>query len=606
MVLAASLMTLIVTLAGNAQAANNERVLFSFSGGSDGGQPLSELVFDAHGNLYGTTHDGGDFGDGTVFELTPAANGYWGEWSEKVLHSFHRDGKDGAHPSAGLIFDKAGNLWGTTENGGTDTTGTVIVGGTVFELSPSPNGTWSETVFSFQHANIHSGLIFDKEGNIYGTTATDPRNSGTGTGTVFKLTRAPNGTWSKTTLYAFSLENPYSGNPNFLDGDNPYARVIIDAAGNLYSTTRAMSRGTTLNGGTFFKLTRGSNGIWAETVPHNFNCNTGADACASETDLIMDAHGRFYGTAGGGAFRVGTVFELTPGANGKWGETILHSFNDLNDTTGNGYAPHCRLVFDKSGNLYGTTSGGGHGLGGTVFELSPDANGTWSMTVLHTFARDGTEGRNSQAGLIFDAQGNLYGTASRGGGEPNSLGQGVVFEILADSGPTASSSVQTELPTAPSSPASSTVSSVAQPAPLPASPPVPSDSAIPAPSSPAAPQGTGSLPSVWQSSAYVGQTFQFRLDADAIDVYGGNQELLGTLQGKKKNGAIEMYQGLVQIAPVTQCPGGHGLMQIKSWNESRLDVKIEVPVNSSAGITCGGILGSGRFVPWQTVTFVKR
>jgi predicted metal-binding protein len=82
--------------------------------------------------------------------------------------------------------------------------------------------------------------------------------------------------------------------------------------------------------------------------------------------------------------------------------------------------------------------------------------------------------------------------------------------------------------------------------------------------------------------------------------------LLGTLQAKGKNGAIDMYQGLVRLAPVTQCPGGQGLMQIKSWNENRLDAKIETPVSTANGITCGGVLGSGRLVPWQKVTFVKR
>jgi predicted metal-binding protein len=115
-----------------------------------------------------------------------------------------------------------------------------------------------------------------------------------------------------------------------------------------------------------------------------------------------------------------------------------------------------------------------------------------------------------------------------------------------------------------------------------------------------------SLAAIWQSDAYAGHSFRFRLEGSAIEVYGSQQEPLGTLQGKEKKGAIEEYQGLVQIPPVTQCPGGRGLMQIKSWNEDRLDAKIETPVRSSAGITCGGVLGSGRLIPWQKVTFVKR
>ena len=165
---------------------------------------------------------------------------------------------------------------------------------------------------------------------------------------------------------------------------------------------------------------------------------------------------------------------------------------------------------------------------------------------------------------------------------------------------------------APASPAKPVPSSPppapsSSPKPVPSSPPpAPSSPTKPAPSSPPAPQPADPLASVWQSVAYAGQTFHFKLDGVAIDVYGSQQELLGTLQGKGKNGAIDMYQGLVRISPVTQCPGGSGLMQIKTWNENRLDAKIETPVSPAGGITCGGVLGSGKLIPWQKVTFVKR
>jgi uncharacterized repeat protein (TIGR03803 family) len=549
--------------------------LYVFTGGADGGQPLSDLIFDAHGNLYGTTHDGGAFGDGTVFELTP---GSIGGWSETVLHSFHKDGKDGAHPSSGLTFDKAGNLWGTTENGGTDNTGTpVIIGGTVFELSPGPNGTWSETVFSFQHANIHSGLIFDKAGNIYGTTMSDPRLYGGGT--VFKLARSSNGTYGLTTLYAFRQTRiQFMANTPFIDGIMPLAGVIFDAEGNLYGTTSAEGAGTTSNSGTVFKLTRGPNGAWAETVLHNFNFNAG-DAASPLTAMIFDNNGNLYGTAGGGAFRSGTVFELAPSPSGKWSENIIHAFNNGN---GDGYAPHCHLILDAAGNLYGTSSGGGTFSNGTVFELSPDQSGSWSETVLHAFSSDRAEGDDPQAGVIFDAEGNLYGTTSRGGGGRNDPGYGVVFEILAGSGPAVSSSVH--------------------PAPSPTS----SGSTNPASSSSAALQGTSSLADDWQSDSYAGQTFHFKFDGSAIYAYGSQQELLGTLQQKGKNGVIDMYEGLVQIPPLTQCPGGRGLMQIKTWNDDQLDAKIETPMSTSSGVTCGGLLGTGRMVRWQQVTFARK
>jgi uncharacterized repeat protein (TIGR03803 family) len=584
LVLIAILMALVAAVEGSAWAAGNERVLYTFSGGADGAQPLSELVFDAHGNLYGTTHDGGEFGDGTVFELSPAANGLWSEWKETVIHSFHNDRKDGAHPCAGVIFDQEGNLWGTTENGGVDTDPHFTSGGTVFELSPGPNGTWSETVISFVHAYTKSGLIFDNAGNIYGTTMTDPRNMGTGGGTVFKLARGPNGKYSLTTLYAFKRA-PYKFMTNTpdIDGIDPVASVILDAEGNLYGTTSMAGISPDSGSGTVFKLTRGSNGVWAETILRN---------SGSRFALTMDTQGNLYGTTGG------IVFELTRGSNGKWVETVLYRFNY--DVEGPVVG---RLVFDRAGNLYGTT-------GRAIFKLSPGPNGTWSETALHTLARDRTEGDDPRAGLIFDAQGNLYGTTSRGGGDPGVPGQGAVFEILADSGPAVSTEVQpTPVPAptpTPSSPAGPAVSTEVQSTQVVILSPAPTNPSNPAPSSPIAPQGIDPLAAVWQSDAFGGQTFRFRLNGNAIEVYGSQQEPLGKLEAKEKKGAIDMYQGLVQIGPLTQCPGGHGLMQIKAWNESRLDAKIETPVNSAAGTTCGGVLGSGRFIPWQRVTFVKR
>jgi peroxiredoxin len=171
-----------------------------------------------------------------------------------------------------------------------------------------------------------------------------------------------------------------------------------------------------------------------------------------------------------------------------------------------------------------------------------------------------------------------------------------IASALAESRPAVSSNVQPTPPPTPRRPAS----------PAPSSPPPAPTPSSPAPSSPPAPQPADPLASVWQSAAYAGQTFRFKHDGDAIYVYGEQQGLLGTLQAKEKKGAIDMYQGLVQIAPVTQCPGGSGLMQIKSWNENRLDAKIETPVNGAAGITCGGVLGSSWLIPWEKVTFVKR
>ena len=536
------------------QGFNNLRVLCDFDGGTHGQFPRSELIFDDKGNLYGTTYSGGvPIGAcGTVFRLTPGPNG---KWSETILHSFQCDLEAGRGPHSPLVLDKAGNLWG-------------IAADTIFEQTPGPNDTWSETVFSFPRSGGSpiGGLTLDAAGNFYGETQNPD--------TVFELTPVSKGDWRYTSLYNFPTVYGL-----------PSGGVILDAAGNLYGVTQTdgLAPGVQMGGnggaGTVFKLTRGSNGAWVETVLHRF---TWADGAGPEAGLVFDAAGNLYGTTGTGgpSFTAnggyGTVFKLTRGSNGTWSETVLHSF-DTKQFPNDGLLPRGHLILDAAGNVYGVTQTGGlQPAIGTVFKLSQNANGEWIETVLHNFRQ--FEPQGPMAGLVFDAQGNLYGTTDSGG-----VGnRGTVFQIPAGSGPAASSNVQPTPPSAPSNPAN------------------------PRPSSPAAPQGTDALASTWQSDAYAGQTFGFKLDGDAIDVYGSQQELLGTLQAKKKNGAVDVYQGLVQIAPVTQCPGGRGLMQIKGWNENRLDAKIETPVNTSEGVTCGGVLGSGRLVPWQKVTFVKR
>src|ERR1019366_6634594 len=219
-VLAIIAATLFVT---STWAAAQEQVLHSFGNGTDGNDPLGGLIFDASGNLYGTTLGGGTYGGGTVFELTPAGGG---SWTETVLHNFDSNGTDGFTPYAGLIFDSAGNLYGTTRWGGT------YGGGTVFELTTAAGGGWTEQVLhSFDHNYTdgyypQAGLIFDAAGNLYGTTS----QGGTYVywGTVFELTPAAGGDWTETVLHNF--------NQNGTDGYYPEAGLIFDAAGNLYGT----------------------------------------------------------------------------------------------------------------------------------------------------------------------------------------------------------------------------------------------------------------------------------------------------------------------------------------------------------------------------------
>src|ERR1022692_2364418 len=259
----------------------------------------------------------------------------WAAAQEKVLHNFNHDGTDGWRPEAGLIFDAAGNLYGTTSQGGSSAVGAV------FELTPAAGGTWTEKV-------LHSFL-----------------NDGT-------------------------------------DGVNPVAGLIFDGAGNLYGTTY---QGGTYGDGTVFELTPAAGGTWTEQVLHNFNYDS-TDGAGPHAGLIFDAAGNLYGTAAsGGTYSYGTAFELTPAAGGTWTEKVLWNFGSGAD----GSYPQGGLIFDAAGNLHGTTtSGGAHGPG-TVFELMPAGGGTWSERVVHSFG-NGADGSGPYAGLIFDAAGNLYGT----------------------------------------------------------------------------------------------------------------------------------------------------------------------------------------------------
>jgi uncharacterized repeat protein (TIGR03803 family) len=374
-------------LVSGAWAASNFKTLHGFTGGNDGRDPSGALIFDQAGNLYSTTQGGGS-GSGTIFELTPNQDG---SWTETVLYSF-AGGEDGARPFASLIFDSAGNLYGTTYEGGKDGAGTI------FELSPNQDGSWTETVLhSFNRADgggPTAGLVFDSEGNLYGPTT---QGGEQGAGTIFQLTPNSNGSWTESVIHSF----------NGKDGSYPdHGGLIFDADGNLYGTANA---GGADGYGVVFKLTPNANGTWTEAVLHNF---TGAnDGGGPESTLIFDKSGNLYGTTrDGGAHRVGVAFELTPKTGGTWTETVLHQFTGGKD----GAAPYEGVIFDQAGNLYGTAEKGGNlsACGsqgcGVVFKLAPNSKGGWSETVLHAFADH--PGAFPNGALIFDGSGNLYGT----------------------------------------------------------------------------------------------------------------------------------------------------------------------------------------------------
>jgi uncharacterized repeat protein (TIGR03803 family) len=349
-----------------------ETMLQSFANSPDGANPRYVTpVLDTAGNLYGTTEYGGAYSFGTVFEVTPSG-------TKKILHSFDVNGTDGAYPVASLLMYR-GNLYGTTVEGGTDN-----IDGTVFELKHTTKG-WTETILhsfgtSGDGSQPYCALIADTAGNLYGTTNVGGAYS---KGTVFELTASG----TESVLWSFG---------NGTDGANPIGGVVRDASGNLYGTTEY---GGAYGYGTVFKLAPSG----TETILHNFNLN-GTDGAYPLARLVIYG-GNLYGTtANGGAYVDGTVFKVTQSGT----ETILHSFanNDID-----GFNPYAGLTLYK-GNFYGTTvSGGGTGsVAGIVFEMTPSG----TETILHVFGGS-PDGAFPWGGVVFDKSGNLYGTTFSGG-----------------------------------------------------------------------------------------------------------------------------------------------------------------------------------------------
>ena len=294
--------TAILTIAAallliNPASASTGKVIYDFAGGKDGEYLDTDLVMDAAGNIYGTTVQGGDFGGGTVFELSPSAAG----WTHTVLYSF-TGSKDGGEPYKGVTLDPDGNLYGTAVTGGA---GSCEGGcGVVFKLTNS-GGTWTQTVIHYfsggnDGSGPGSGLTFDRQGNLYGMT---PTGGAYALGVIYEMTPQSDGAWK------FHVAHAFTGG---VDGSSGSAgRLILDPAGNLYGVT---------------------------TV--------------------------------GGANGDGIVFELSPSQTG-WTLTPLYAFKDQPD----GALPYGGLIFDKAGNLYGTTTGLAFACG-NVFKLSPNSDGT--------------------------------------------------------------------------------------------------------------------------------------------------------------------------------------------------------------------------------------
>lgn len=350
------LLMVFVAVAIYSAQAQYDLAIYNFTGGSDGSAPAAGVVMDRAGNVYGTTYGGGDppcsGGCGVVYKLSKHGT----SWTFSTLYRF-RSGADGANPMARVIIGPDGALYGTTLNGGNGH-------GTVFRLQPpahfcgSISCPWTETVlYSFKGSSdggapLQGDLLFDSTGNIYGTTSEGGSTGCGGFGCGTVYKLTPaNGGWKESVVYSFQQ-------PTNSDGAYPAGGLTFDQAGNLY--------GTTAFGGLY-----------------------GTDNCSHVTYIIG----------------CGVVFELTP-SNQGWTETVLYNFTGSAD----GGEPECTLLFGRSGQLYGTTQVGGDGKydagSGTVFQLAP-SDGTWSLTTLESFLGPGTGGPNG--GVIQDSSGNLYG-----------------------------------------------------------------------------------------------------------------------------------------------------------------------------------------------------
>ncbi len=401
-------LTIVLLLLVAAAANPAYKTVYQFPGGQAGGVPVNvgSLAADAAGNLYGTTQQGGTCGHGTVFQLSSAFA------VPKILHSFCTDGAD---PFGAVVIDEsAKNIYGTTLSGGACSMGTV------FRLSKSGSG-WTDTVLhnfcgktpkKIDGAAPYAGVVLDpgKRGccYLYGTTrsgGTSQSKEKSGFGTVFGISRS--GTYH--VIYSFCPKGT-----ECVDGEYPKSGLVVDKSGNLYGMTVA---GGSSGNGTIFRISR-SGSKWTETVLYSFT--GGRDGANPQYSSLTFADRRIFGvTTAGGDSNDGTVFQMTLSSGSDWTETVLYSFRG--STKGDGAKPEGTLVADSTGNLYGTTTFGGSAkctLGkdglpnkagcGTVFKLEP-TNGGWTENVLYLFQGRG-DGGYPQSGLVRDpASGRLYG-----------------------------------------------------------------------------------------------------------------------------------------------------------------------------------------------------
>jgi uncharacterized repeat protein (TIGR03803 family) len=419
-------------------------------GGSEGTHPQGALVMDASGNFYGTTQNGGAYGFGTVYEVSPDG---MGGWTYRTLHSFCQDTTncpDGGQPVSALVIDTSGNLYGTTSYYGHTGTG---YGGTAFKIThvgrPSPTFKVIYTFCSLtgcaDGTHVNAGLsyagaasgAYDGTSPLFGTTV----SGGTGlfaNGVVFKLEPpAGSGTWNETVLYNMCSVS------GCIDGANPSSGVLVDGSGNLYGTAGTGAFGS----GEVYQLAP-SGGGYSESVVYNF-CATPVSGCpdgkSPAGNLVLDSTGnKFFGTTGVGGSQystdysdgAGVAFELDRGTScpvgtvPQWCETVLHNFCTSTSCADGFWPADGGLAIDSSGVLYGLTQRGGASWpaidGGVAYKLSGAHHS--SLHVLHSFCSSSgcADGASPDASLIVDTSGTVYGTTPSGG---DSFGEGTVFSI---------------------------------------------------------------------------------------------------------------------------------------------------------------------------------
>jgi len=354
-----------------------EKTIYSFTGGMDGANPISDLAVGTNNVLYGTTYYGGVYDSGTVFQLAPVAGG---GWSQKVLYSFGSTSGDGANPAAGLVLGSAGALYGTTYGGGTTGMGTVFV------LVPSGGGWTEKILWTFlggtDGANPLTDLALGSNGAIFGTTAqggsvTNANGTYEDGGTIFELTNSISSVWSESVLYTFTGGS---------DGGYPASALIIGPNGTLYGST-----------------------FWGGTPA----------ACA----------------VGDYPKGCGVIYQLAPPTGGptSWTQTVLHTFTGHSP---DGSHPYRNMALNAGGVLFGTTYSGGANVNvcysnsfagcGTIFTVKPPkvSGGAWTKLNLTVFP--GSPGSGTPSGVIMSKGGILYGTTIVGGTQG---GYGTVFKM---------------------------------------------------------------------------------------------------------------------------------------------------------------------------------